>query len=97
MTTIRQLNSRLDALEEQIRSEAGVEFDVPIPLAVKRQFDTRRYPFHLMRVGESVHYPSKPAYLRAARAARNHAQQHNVKFTQKIDEDGAGGRIWRIE
>ncbi len=68
-----------------------IERNVPVPKKVGRK---RKYPFDIMKVGDSFAAPVKVAASMKA-CAMQFAKLHNRKFTMRIADGSI--RCWRIK
>jgi hypothetical protein len=67
-----------------------VDSDVPLPAETARE----RYPFPVMRVGDSFLLPDAGTAKNARSAAWMYSKRHGVKFSCRRLENG--WRIWRV-
>lgn len=67
-----------------------IDKGIPIPSRMK-------YPFHMMRVGDSFHVkfrtPNMRMVSKITSAASSYGRKHGHKYVSKADKDGL--RVWR--
>lgn len=84
-------------------TEPTIETDIPLPIPSNgRPF---KYPFPIMKVGDSFAVPltgimrgsedSATSRLRAA--ASRHRRFHGVRFSIRTDREAGVARCWRVE
>lgn len=65
-----------------------IDTDVPTPVGLSK------YPFEIMKVGDSFHVDTKVGTLRAASYSFTRRKDGTVKFVVRAEDDGA--RCWRV-
>jgi len=67
-----------------------IETDVPAPVRIK-------YPFREMEVGESFVQPDLELGRKLRGIIYQYGLRNGKKFSVKLDPEGPGYRVWRIE
>lgn len=72
-----------------------IETGIPIP---ERSFN-EKYPFNVMKIGNSFRIKGYDKYRLAVRAAHEHSRRHQRKimFRSRWNKLNHEGRIWRIK
>lgn len=79
-----------------------IESGVPVPEGAPEPGNIR-YPFRMMKVGDSFWVDGKEAFERARKSAYTYQRRNPdsdagpMKFRSLYDSQKKGGRIWRIE
>ena len=76
------------------RAMYAVEHDIPLPPKRSR---AGKYPFWLMKVGDSFFVPTTERIhiQRIAASMSMESKRHGGKYTLRVIEDGV--RVWRIK